>query len=166
MKAPRIKAMGDVVILSVDLRIEDDNWEKEMENVQDLVENALSAAADHMGMSGLVEVLLTDNSAMHELNKKWRGNDKPTDVLSFPAGDSGIPGVQPFFGDIALGLEVAKQDAIRLGRDFQLHVMHLLVHGFLHLLGYDHMSETEAEEMEGLEAEILSPLGLPNPYGD
>ena len=154
------------VLLSVDIRVEESRWNEQFQDCQQIVEKALEAAANVTQQSGLVEVLLTSDAEMQELNAKWRGKDKPTDVLSFPSQGADLPGMQVFLGDIALGLEVAKADADKLGRDFPLHVMHLLVHGFLHLLGYDHMSEDEAKHMEGLEAKILAPLGLPDPYGD
>ncbi len=154
------------VILSVDLRIEDDGWSVALDDCEAIIETALEAAAQKTGESGLVEVLLTNNEEMQTLNAQWRGKDKPTDVLSFPAEGASMPGMQTFLGDLALGLDVAKADSDKLGRDFRLHVMHLLVHGFLHLLGYDHMSDDEANTMEGLEAQILAPLGLPDPYGD
>jgi len=153
-------------VLTIDLRIEDENWTSALVDCEKVIESALEAAAHKMNQSGLVEVLLTNDAEMRELNSKWRGKDKPTDVLSFPSEGADMPGMQTFLGDLALGLEVAKTDADKLGRDFELHVMHLLVHGFLHLLGYDHMSEEEAKHMEGLEAQILAPLGLPDPYGD
>ncbi|WP_018997381.1 rRNA maturation RNase YbeY [Hirschia maritima] len=153
-------------VLTIDLRIEDENWTSALVDCEKVIESALEAAAQKMNQSGLVEVLLTNDAEMRELNSKWRGKDTPTDVLSFPSEGADMPGMQTFLGDLALGLEVAKTDADKLGRDFELHVMHLLVHGFLHLLGYDHMSEEEAKHMEGLEAQILAPLGLPDPYGD
>ncbi len=153
-------------VLTIDLRIEDENWTSALVDCEKVIESALEAAAHKMNQSGLVEVLLTNDAEMRELNSKWRGKDTPTDVLSFPSEGADMPGMQTFLGDLALGLEVAKTDADKLGRDFELHVMHLLVHGFLHLLGYDHMSEEEAKHMEGLEAQILAPLGLPDPYGD
>lgn len=154
------------VLISVDLRIEEEQWNSEIPEISEIVERALVAAGGGAGESGLVEVLLTNDTEMHALNSKWRGKDKPTDVLSFPAEGATLPGMQPFIGDIAIGLDVAKVDSDKLGRDFQLHVMHLLVHGFLHLVGFDHISEDDAKKMEGLEAKILAPLGLPDPYGD
>ncbi|MFC7292412.1 rRNA maturation RNase YbeY [Hirschia litorea] len=159
--------MVDVpIVLSIDTRVEDDGWKTVLPEFEAIIERALEATAGAVGVSGLVEVLLTDNSEMQSLNAKWRHKDKPTDVLSFPSDSADMPGMQTFLGDIALGLGVAKADADKLGRDFELHIMHLLVHGFLHLLGYDHMSAEDAKLMEGLEAQILAPLGLPDPYGD
>lgn len=155
-----------LAVLYVDLRVEEDSWSQTLSDCQAVVEKALDAAAQKIGESGLVEVLLTNDMEMKSLNAKWRGKDKPTDVLSFPSDGASMPGMQTFLGDIALGLDVAKADADKIGRDFEVHVMHLLVHGFLHLLGYDHISEEEAKQMEGLEAQILAPLGLPDPYGD
>lgn len=154
------------IVLSIDVRVEDKAWTTELPEYEVIVERSLEAAAKAIGESGIVEVLLTDDTEMQALNSKWRNKDKPTDVLSFPSDGADMPGMQKFLGDIALGLGVAKTDADKLGRDFELHIMHLLVHGFLHLLGYDHMSAEDATLMEGLEAQILAPLGLPDPYGD
>ncbi len=154
-------------VLAVDFRVEDPSWEEVLPDLETVIYRALESAAEKMAISGAVDVLLTSNAEMQALNAKWRDKDKPTDVLSFPAdADDNVMGGQPFLGDIALGSGVVSADADKLKRPLDLHVMHLLVHGFLHLLGYDHMSPEDAREMEGLEAEILMPLGLPDPYGD
>ncbi|MBI1360568.1 MAG: rRNA maturation RNase YbeY [Alphaproteobacteria bacterium] len=125
---------------------------------------ALRAAAARMDAVGEVSVLLTNDVEMRELNVQWRGIDKATDVLSFPYSGSGIPGQPRPLGDIALGLETAKRDADLMERAFEAHVSHLLVHGFLHLLGYDHIESADAAVMEPLEAGILAGLGWPDPY--
>lgn len=108
-------------------------------------------------------MLFTDNAEMQRLNKQWRSKDWPTDVLSFP-GNAEIPSESRHLGDIALGFETASGDAAKLGRKMPAHISHLLVHGFLHLLGYDHETDGDAHVMESLEIEILAGLGLPDPY--
>lgn len=153
-------------LLMADIRIEDAGWLSSCPTVEDVVECALSAAADKTDVSGLVEVLLTDDNQMQQLNKQWREKDKPTDVLSFPSDMPNIPGGQSFLGDLSLGLGVVQRDATAINRAFDLHLTHLLVHGFLHLLGYDHIKPDDAKIMEGLEADILADFGLPDPYGD
>ncbi|MDR6755021.1 putative rRNA maturation factor [Mycoplana sp. BE70] len=114
-----------------------------------------------------LSLLFTDDASIQAINAEWRGQDKPTNVLSFPAyplapGDT--PG--PMLGDIILAYETLQREAGELGKPFDEHLTHLLVHGFLHLFGYDHMETDEAEEMEGLETRILGELGLSDPYGD
>jgi metalloprotein, YbeY/UPF0054 family len=114
-----------------------------------------------------VSLLFTDDAAMAEINGEWRGKPKPTNVLSFPAfpiAPGGMPG--PMLGDIVLARETIEREAAELGKPVNEHVAHLLVHGFLHLFGYDHMETEEAEKMEGLETRILGRLGLSDPYGD
>ena len=113
---------------------------------------------------GEMAVLLTDDAEMHALNQQWRGIDKPTDVLSFPSESPEIPGQPQYLGDVAVGYETALRDAEAMQRPFEGHISHLLVHGFLHLLGYDHIEAADATIMEPLEAEILAGLGWPDPY--
>ena len=159
--------MRQPAILSIDLRIEDNAWSAALPDPELVITRALQAVADHEGVSGAIDVLLTDDGEMQALNGKWREKDKPTDVLSFPADpDDSPPGAQRFLGDLALGFGVVSADSEKLERSMDLHLTHLLVHGFLHLLGYDHISSEDAVVMEGLEMRILAPLGLPDPYGD
>jgi probable rRNA maturation factor len=114
-----------------------------------------------------LSILFTDDAAIRELNREWRGKDRATNVLSFPAGPL-APGAAPgpLLGDLALSAETIAAEARAMGIEFEAHLAHLLVHGFLHLLGYDHLEEAEAEEMEGLETRILATLGLSDPYRD
>ena len=158
--------MSATSCLIVDIRIENDEWSQASPDIDTVVTSALEAAAERMKKSGSVEVLLTDDAKMQELNGRWRSKDKPTDVLSFPSDMPDILGGQSFLGDLALGLGVIKRDASEIGRPFDLHITHLLVHGFLHLLGLDHIQPDDAKTMEGLEADILASFGLPDPYGD
>jgi probable rRNA maturation factor len=97
---------------------------------------------------------------VRDLNARFRGKDAPTNVLSFPAPES----AWPHLGDIALAYGVCRREADGQDKSFAHHVMHLTVHGVLHLLGYDHETDAEAEVMEGLERAILGGLGLPDPY--
>jgi probable rRNA maturation factor len=150
--------------LSSDARISEPRWSERLDDVEGLCRRVLTSASAHMRAGGEVSVLFTDDAEMQVLNRRWRGLDKPTDVLSFPADGPKIPGAAAYLGDIALGYETAMADAETMGRPAAAHVSHLLVHGFLHLLGYDHVESADAAVMEPLEAMILSDLGWPDPY--
>ncbi len=112
-----------------------------------------------------VSVLLTDDLSQRALNRDWRGIDRSTNVLSFPQ-------LEPFsrlsglVGDISLARETLEREAAEQGTAFRDHFAHLVVHGFLHLLGYDHIEDAGALQMESLETQILASLGIADPYGD
>jgi len=108
-----------------------------------------------------VSICLTDDDALRALNARWRGIDKPTNVLSFPAAPHGG---DPTLGDIALAYETLAREAEDLGVPLADHYRHLVAHGFLHLIGYDHETDAEAERMEALETRILARLGAADPY--
>ena len=152
--------MGD---LTADLRIADPRWDA-LGDVEALATRVLGHAAAAMETAGEVSILMTNDAEMHALNKQWRGFDKPTDVLSFPSDGPEIPGEAAHLGDIAIGYETAFKDAESMGRPFEGHISHLLIHGFLHLLGYDHIEAEDAKVMEPLEVRILAGLGWPDPY--
>ena len=122
---------------------------------------ALSAAATAEDVSGSVSLLLGDDAAIAGLNVQFRGKDGPTNVLSFPPAPESEAG---FLGDIALASETIAREAASQGKSFEAHAAHLVVHGFLHLLGYDHENEQDAEAMEAREREILKTLGVADPY--
>jgi probable rRNA maturation factor len=130
-----------------------------------IVARAIRAADGTAGpMAGAVSVLIEDDAAIRELNRRWRGIDKPTNVLSFPA--AATASIAPkHLGDIAISYETTIREADAEARPFAHHLAHLAVHGFLHLLGYDHQSDAAAEEMEALERKILARLEIPDPYG-
>jgi probable rRNA maturation factor len=109
-----------------------------------------------------VSILLTDDAEMRALNRTWRGKDASTNVLSFPAGDDlNKPGL---LGDVALAYETTRKEAEATGIALSDHAAHLVVHGVLHLLGFDHLEEDEAERMETLERQALASLGIADPY--
>jgi probable rRNA maturation factor len=114
----------------------------------------------------VIAVKLTDDAEMQALNSTFRGMDKATNVLSFPSRDDEVMQAESFLGNIAIGYETVEREAAHDGKIFQDHLMHLLVHGCLHLVGYDHVEQAEAEEMEALETDILASLGLADPYAD
>jgi probable rRNA maturation factor len=113
-------------------------------------------------------IMLTDDAGIRTLNANWRGIDKPTNVLSFPAlqptGPSLLGDPPRMLGDIAIAYETTRREADDEGKAFDHHLSHLAIHGFLHLIGYDHETDEEAGEMENLEREILARLGIPDPY--
>jgi probable rRNA maturation factor len=109
---------------------------------------------------GSISILLTDDAALAELNGRFLGKSYPTNVLSFPAP----PNPENHLGDIALAYGVCAREAAEQGKTLEQHLSHLTVHGVLHLLGYDHESDGEAEVMEALERAVLEVLGVPDPY--
>ena len=119
-----------------------------------------------------VSVLFTTDEHIEELNREWRGKDKPTNVLSFPMLARGellaLPAEGPpeLLGDVALAHETCAREAAEKGVPLEHHAAHLIVHGLLHLAGYDHeLGEAEAEAMEALETKALALMGIANPYG-
>jgi probable rRNA maturation factor len=114
--------------------------------------------------------MLTDDAGIRTLNNNWRGIDKPTNVLSFPAlpptGESGPDDAPRMLGDIAIAYQTTRAEADDEQKPFDHHLSHLAVHGFLHLIGYDHEKDGDAEAMESLETGILAQLGIPDPYAD
>jgi len=107
-------------------------------------------------------IVLTDDTEMRDLNRDWRGKDRPTNVLSFPSGDA--PGEPGALGDIVIAYETARKEADEESIALEDHVSHLVVHGVLHLLGFDHLNEDEAGKMEDLERDALASIGIADPY--
>jgi probable rRNA maturation factor len=112
-----------------------------------------------------LSILLTNDEEQHELNRQWRGKDSATNVLSFPQIEPFGP-VIGLLGDITLARETLLREAEEQDVSFEAHFTHLVVHGFLHILGYDHLTDDEAATMEGLETLILATLGIDDPYAD
>lgn len=112
-----------------------------------------------------LSILLTNDEEQQELNKQWRGKDSATNVLSFPQIEPFGP-VVGLLGDITLARETLVREAEEQGVTFEAHFTHLVVHGFLHILGYDHLDDAEALQMESLETQILASLGVDDPYAD
>lgn len=118
----------------------------------------LRAAAAERAAGGELSLLFTDDAAMRRLNRQWRDQDRPTNVLSFPQAAG------PLLGDVILAAETVAREATLAEKPLEDHMAHLIVHGFLHLLGYDHETEAEAEAMEELERAALQRLGIADPY--
>jgi probable rRNA maturation factor len=150
----------------IDVAIEAEDWVS-LEAPSQLAEAAILAAIGETGVSlaanAEISVLFCDDGFTRSLNRKWRGIDQPANVLSFPAGGDAVS-VAPLLGDIVIAFETASREASEAGRPLRDHVAHLLVHGFLHLVGHDHIGAAEAETMEALERAILGRLGIADPF--
>ena len=148
---------------AVDVLVQSPLWEQQPSAVA-TVETAIAAAAAQISApAGEVAVLLTDDESIRALNRDWRKIDKATNVLSFPAPRTAGASV-PHLGDIAVAYETLARECTDDGKDFTHHLAHLSVHGFLHLMGYDHDTDSGAEAMERLESAILARIGMPDPY--
>jgi probable rRNA maturation factor len=160
-------------LLDIQISIEEGDWPDEA-GLLALCAPVLEAAAVYLkdveaqpfqAHAPELSLLFTDDASIREINAEWRDQDKPTNVLSFPAfplAPGGMPG--PMLGDIIFAFETVAREAAELEKPFEAHLSHLLVHGLLHLFGYDHINHDEATIMEGLETRILERLGLSDPY--
>ena len=163
--------MNEIIVA---IAVEDEAWTKALPEAEELVNRMARAAVDQGDCDlgdGPVEisVVLADDATVQALNRDWRGKDKPTNVLSFAALDDEdaplVPGAPLLLGDIILAFETCRAEAESLGKPLSDHLCHLVVHGVLHLLGYDHEEdEAEAEEMERLETAILAGFAIADPY--
>lgn len=157
---------------AIDLAVEDARWASAVPDLDALVIRAVEAAltAGSAPSAGPVEVsvLLTDDAAVRDLNRSWRGRDAPTNVLSFPAAPQPRhAGVALPLGDVVLAYETLVRESEAQSKPLRNHLAHLLVHGTLHCLGHDHETGApEAEAMEALETAALAALGIPDPYAD
>jgi probable rRNA maturation factor len=153
---------------AVDVIIASPTWTRALHSAAAVCRRAARAALLAAGPKKPVEVsiLLTSDAAVRKLNAKFRGKDKPTNVLSFPAdADDAQPKDAPrTLGDIALAYGVLRREAKAEDKSLTAHLSHLVIHGVLHLLGYDHEHDKDAVTMERLEKKILSRLGISDPY--
>lgn len=162
----------------IDISMEDARWQDL--GLEALAERAFGAALGHLGVDAEeceISLLACNDARIAELNAEFREKDKATNVLSWPAEDlaAGTPGGTPLapepdfmgeiaLGDIAIAYETCAREAAEAGKELQDHCTHLLVHGVLHLLGYDHISDEDAALMEGLETAVLGKMGIADPY--
>lgn len=161
--------------------IADKRWEEKLPNVCDICQTAFSIAIKYLKLNNLsnllnvdkplsINLLLSDNNEIQALNKEFRKLNKPTNVLSFANIDD--PDFEEYIqheeiinlGDIIIAFETMENEANIKQISLQNHLCHLLIHGILHLFGYDHQQDNEAEEMEGIEILILQQINIPNPY--
>ena len=150
--------------LKIDVMVDSKRW-KEPAKVKAVVRRAVAqaAAATRSTTGAELAIVLTDDSAIRALNREWRGIDKATNVLSFPAKEAGP---RPHLGDIVLAFETIEREAKSEHKPLIHHLAHLAVHGFLHLVGYDHERDKDAHQMEQAERDILRQLKIPDPYRD
>ena len=154
--APRAK-------LKIDVLVDSDCWNQPAK-ARAIVRRAVAEAAATVSTTGTeLAIVLTDDSAIRQLNRLWRGIDAATNVLSFPSKRAADE--PPHLGDIVLAYETIAREAGTEGKPFAHHLAHLVVHGFLHLIGYDHDKDSNAEAMEQTERKILRRLNIPDPYG-
>jgi probable rRNA maturation factor len=160
-KSPRKNAPAT---LTVDVMVNSELWQAEPK-AEDIVRKAVAEAAAAVSTTaGELAIVLTDDSSIRALNREWRDKDAATNVLSFPLPAGSASGTVKLLGDIVIAYETTAHEAEAEGKPLQNHLAHLAVHGFLHLVGYDHETDQEADAMESLEAVILSRLGVPNPH--
>lgn len=160
---------------SIIVNIADDAWrDAGLADVEDAVVAAVSAALRHENALRAVEVgtveigvRLTGDDDIRALNREWRGQDKATNVLAFALdAETGVEGVPVPLGDIVVAFETCRREAGEEGKPLADHLRHLVVHGTLHLLGYDHEDAGEADTMEAAERRILATMGVPDPYAE
>lgn len=156
---------------TIDLLLEDESWRVLCPPVEALVHEVARVVGldthvtSQVKAGSSVAISLADDERVRGLNKQYRGKDAPTNVLSFPNEDDfDMPGEVPHLGDIVLARGVVEREAREQGKSIENHIAHLVTHGLLHLVGYDHIDDVDAEEMENLEADILAHMGVPNPY--
>ncbi|MEM1371294.1 MAG: rRNA maturation RNase YbeY [Pseudomonadota bacterium] len=158
--------------MSVEVIIEDTRWETV--GLEDLAEKAVAAVFKHLALSEHeISILASNDARIAELNGDFRDKPAPTNVLSWPSAERAAEkeGMHPLppkadleLGDIALAFETCQREAAEQKKSFRQHILHLIVHGVLHLLGYDHVRDGDGDLMESVEIAILEGLGVPDPY--
>lgn len=157
--------------MEIAVSLHDTAWLDGCADLESRARTAVAAVLSQLAVDAPLEISLvfTDDAEQRALNRDWRGKDRPTNVLSFPNMDDGgpaAPGLPRLLGDVVLARETVAREAREQGKTLADHTMHLLVHGTLHLLGYDHEQAGEAAEMEALERAVLGGLGIADPYAD
>jgi probable rRNA maturation factor len=145
--------------ITIDIAISCGSWRRRIPGVVRLVRETVRAALDDSGVADAeISLVLTDDAVMQALNRRWRNKDAPTNVLSFASGEPRL------LGDIVLAFETVAREALEHGKPLAHHLRHLVVHGVLHLLGYDHERPRDAVRMENRERRILRTFEIPDPY--
>ena len=153
--------------VAIDLLVEAGRWPP-ADELEALARRTVDAVWDEIGdpdrAGAELSLLFSDDAKVHSLNAAWRGEDKATNVLAFPAFSDRHGGRPPLLGDVVLAQETVAAEAAAEGKSFSDHLCHLIVHGVLHLIGYDHQDDAQAGRMEDLEKRVLARLGIPDPY--
>lgn len=159
--------------IAIDIAVDSNQW-KDIEAFEELAQKTSAIVISWLEeREGLrfpqvpmeLSVLLTDDASIKEINSKWRMQNKATNVLSFPTKELNVGETPlPLLGDVIFAYETILREAEELTKSFEEHLTHLFIHGFLHLLGYDHINDTDAEQMERIETGILLSIGLSDPY--
>ena len=173
MTAPPVGMERTSVGVAVDTIVEAGDWTGQAEDgarLERLAEDAVAAtvARTHPLLAPAAEaaIVFSNDAHIRALNRRFRHMDAPTNVLSFPAGPPVAGRYGPLLGDVVLAFETVAAEAVEKGVPFGDYVSHMIVHGFLHLLGYDHEADEEAAVMEGLETVIMKDLGIADPYAE
>jgi probable rRNA maturation factor len=152
--------------LHIEISRNSEGWPEDLDaRAEEAVREALKQSKAKITGAAELSIVLSDDAEQQALNRDWRGIDKPTNVLSFPQIEP-FAEVSGLLGDIILARETLEREAVEQGVSLEDHFTHLMVHGFLHILGYDHMDDDEALVMEGLETQILASLGVADPYAE
>jgi probable rRNA maturation factor len=151
--------------LKIEIIVRSARWRKRP-SAKTIAKSAVLAAAKAVSTRRAeLAIVLSDDSAVRTLNRQWRDKNAPTNVLSFPAPTRGKGrSASPYIGDVVIAYQTTAREAAAEGKPFNHHLAHLAVHGFLHLLGYDHSNDHDAETMERLERRILARIGIDDPY--
>lgn len=159
--------------IAIDIAVDSDQWQ-DIEAFEELAQKTSAIVTRWLEERESIKfpqvpmelsVLLTDDASIKEINSKWRRQDKATNVLSFPTKELDVGETPlPLLGDVIFAYETILREAEELTKSFEEHLTHLFIHGFLHLLGYDHINDTDAEQMERIETGILLSIGLSDPY--
>lgn len=159
--------MNDDINKNIEIKIENDLWKESFEDIEKNIKKVFCYSIKKIdpGLNNYeVSILLSDNKRIQKLNKTYRKKDKPTNVLSFPSFDDVDLSGFRYLGDVVVAYETVKDEAFSQNKTFKNHTLHLIVHAALHLLGFDHIDDVDAEKMEKLEINILKDLEIKNPY--
>jgi probable rRNA maturation factor len=162
-------AAGQTTRISIDVTIGSPRWRRSLPDAERRARSAAraalrGAAAKLRGRRAELSLVLADDGTVRRLNRRWRGRDRATNVLSFPADPRRVRGAPLLLGDVVLAFETMRREAAAQRKTLADHLAHLVTHGVLHLMGFDHEEDAEAKRMEDLERRILRRLGVADPY--
>lgn len=165
-----IRQSGPLPLLAIDVAVDDPRWYEIDDDPEAVVRRAVAAAVGRAGLADRraeISIVLADDVRVQRLNRDFRNQDRPTNVLSFPMDQGGgpwDPAAPVMLGDVVLAFNTVAREAREQSKSPLEHTLHLVVHGVLHLIGYDHGTQAEARKMERLERKVLADLGVADPY--